>query len=83
MSNRKELREARRKADRAAWMLARIEDLPRRVGQSVRWRNGVVWTRAGDDDWRTASYPDEPFPSAHVARFHYEPTLTPDRSSDV
>lgn len=73
MSNRKELREARRRADEAAWLLARIEGLPRRVGQSVRWGNGVVWTRVGDDDWRPDGEPARRYPSAHVAQFAWEP----------
>ena len=72
MSNPKELRDARRKADEAAMMLVRIEELPRRVGQSVRWRNGIVWTRAGDDDWRFDAQPDLSYPSAHVAQFAWE-----------
>ena len=73
MANSKELRKARANAKNAATMLARIEALPRRIGQSVRWRNGVIWTRAGDDDWRPGDGPDMPYPSAHVARFWWEP----------
>lgn len=72
MSNPKELRDARRKADEAATMLVRIEKLPRRVGQSVRWGNGVVWTRAGDDDWSPEGEPGWHYPSAHVAEFAWE-----------
>jgi len=75
MANRRELRNARRKAAEAADLLERIERLPRRVGQKVRWSNGVVWTREGDDAWRaeavqtdgTLWVDDVTYPSAHVA----------------
>lgn len=73
MSNRKELLNARRKAQDAVDMARWIEELPRRVGQSVRWSNGVVWTRAGDDDWRPHTSPEESYPSAHVAQYWWEP----------
>lgn len=73
MSNPKELRNARRRADEAALMLVRIEKLPRRVGQSVRWKNDVVWTRIGDDAWHPEGGPDAwIYPSAHVATFDFE-----------
>ena len=67
MSNRHELAKARRKAENAANELAWIEALPRRTGSVVRWSNGVLWRREGDDDWRPNSYPVQPYSSAHVA----------------
>lgn len=71
MSNRKELLTARRKAAEAAAELAGIESLPRRRGQRVRWSNGVIWTREGDDQWRPTSSAgyigDMLYSSAHVA----------------
>lgn len=67
MANPRELRNARRKAKEAAESLRHIESLPRRAGQSVRWSNGVVWTRAGDDDWRANTMPEQSYSSAHVA----------------
>jgi len=73
MSNPRELHDARRRAAHATALLASIEALPRRVGQSVRWRNGVIWTRAGDDDWRPDSDPKWRYPSDHVASFWWVP----------
>ena len=73
MSHRNELRNARRKAQEAADLARWIENLPRRKGQQVQWVNGVVWTRAGDDDWRPETMPDQSYPSAHVAQFWWEP----------
>ena len=79
MRNRQELKRARTKAIEADWTLQAIEDLPRRRGQQVRWRNGVVWERVGDDQWRpwhfdkdTGAYTSNDevygiFPSDHVA----------------
>lgn len=72
MSNRKELRDARRRAKGALSMLASIEGLPRHVGQAVRWRNGVVWTRVGDDVWFPNGDRTWHYPSAHVAQFAWE-----------
>lgn len=51
MGNRKELRDARRRAADAVAELAAIEALPRRIGSRVRWTNGVIWERVGDDAW--------------------------------
>jgi hypothetical protein len=72
MSNRKELRVARRRVEEALLSLAGIEALPRRRGARVRWSNGVVWTREGDDAWRAYSPSTDTaseilYPSAHVA----------------
>src|SRR5690606_39748459 len=58
VANPKELKRARRKAEDARWEAWAVERLPRRVGQTVRWSNGVIWTRAGDDDWRPNTFPD-------------------------
>jgi len=66
MATPRELRDARKRLESAANELLQIEALPRRKGSKVRWSNGVVWTRMGDDVW----VPDEEntkFPSAHVA----------------
>lgn len=66
MSNEKERATARRNYENAEAEMWRIEDLPQEVGATVTWKNGVVWTRRGDDDWVT----DDPriaFPSAHIA----------------
>lgn len=82
MSNRKELRDARRHAAEelrdarrrtaeAARLLGQIESLPRRKGERVAWKNGVIWTRAGDDDWRPMVRPDWHYSSAHVASFDW------------
>lgn len=79
MSNRKEIRDARRKAAEAASQLEGILSLPRRVGQTVDWPNRVRWVRIGDDAWEArhedAGYERHPeydlyfgvYPSAHVA----------------
>ena len=47
-----ELSRARARLIEAAEELANIAALPRAVGSRIEWENGVVWTRAGDDDWR-------------------------------
>ncbi len=86
MSNRRELRNARRKADEAAASLEAIEALPRRRGQHVRWSNGVIWERAGADDWRPVAHTiggvveltsseerERRFTSEHVAGFAFWP----------
>lgn len=71
--NQRELRAARKRAADAAAELAAIEALPRRVGSTATWSNGVVWTREGDDAWRPSTTGDvgdwvpELYPSAHVA----------------
>ena len=75
MRNRKELRDARAKAARAAAEVEWIEALPRRRGELVVWDNGVVWQRAGDDAWIPIAHAGgeadtierEPYSSAHVA----------------
>ena len=67
MRNRHELAQARRKAENAANELAWIEALPRRKGSVIRWSNGVIWRREGDDDWRAAYFPDERYSSSHIA----------------
>jgi len=72
VANPNELRKARNAANRAVATLRWIEDLPRRKGESVQWRNGVIWTRAGDDDWRAHTSPDVPTPSSHVAMYQWE-----------
>lgn len=84
--NPKELRHARKAANEAAAMLEAIEALPRRRGSRVRWQNGVIWERAGDDQWiahhsdGTNSTDDNYrgngtglYPSAHVASFGFWP----------
>lgn len=79
MSNRKELRDARRKVEDAASSLKGIESLPRRIGQTIDWPNGVRWVRIGDDAWEarhaSENYERHPqydeyfgtYPSSHVA----------------
>ncbi|AYD87346.1 hypothetical protein SEA_VALENTINIPUFF_45 [Microbacterium phage ValentiniPuff] len=83
MANRKELRDARRKAAEATASLQAIASLPRRVGSLVMWNNGVIWERRGDDDWHAVAHtladgtveaPDPVsaavrYSSAHVAQF--------------
>lgn len=73
--NPKELRRARNDARDAVALMEAIEALPRRRGQCVRWRNGVIWERIGDDAWRPVTAPDESdhwtYPSAHVALFGF------------
>lgn len=83
--NRNELRNARRAANEAAATLEGILALPRRRGSLVRWANGVVWRREGDDDWRPDGHWDgeravhdiDPvnaairYSSAHVASFGF------------
>lgn len=46
-----------------------IQSLPQRVGSSVVWANGLVWTRTGDDQWMADDHPigQGAYPSAHVA----------------
>lgn len=65
--NPKEKRDARAAARAADRSERRILSLPQQVGGTVRWPNGVLWTRAGDDDWRSDGTPHQPYPSAHVA----------------
>ena len=79
MANRTELREARKRAAEAVKSLRQIEALPRRVGQRVRWSNGVIWERVGDNAWRAISENGVPllsFPqryrSEHVASGSWE-----------
>ena len=69
MSNRQELLNARRAADRATAELAAIESLPRRKGALVLWDNEVVWRRLGDDSWEGlhASEQYEPYPETYGA----------------
>jgi hypothetical protein len=73
--NPKELRKARKAANEAAADLEAIEALPRRKGSRVRWRNGVIWERMGDDAWRPATAPDDDshwtYTSLHVASFGF------------
>lgn len=83
--NPRELRNARRKANEADAELEAILALPRRRGSRVRWRNGVIWERYGDDDWRPVEHmnakgerePTEPellatpYSSAHVSSFGF------------
>jgi hypothetical protein len=81
--NPRELREARRVANEAAAILEGILALPRRKGSRVIWRNGVIWERRGDDDWRPVAHTvgDEIVPtpedqqtryrSAHIASFGF------------
>ena len=73
MSNLKELHKARRHVELSIRLLERTAALPAEIGQSVRWSNGVIWTRAGDDDWRSDGFPDEPCPSEHIASLSWEP----------
>jgi hypothetical protein len=73
--NPKELRKARKAANEAAADLEAIGALPRRKGSRVRWRNGVIWERMGDDAWRPTTAPDDDahwtYPSLHVASFGF------------
>ncbi len=73
MPTPRELKKARRDAQRAALTVELIEALPRRRGALYKgWSNGLVWQRVGDDAWvplhdgeDTTLY--RPYPSAHVA----------------
>lgn len=82
--NPRELRRARQAARRATDALRAIESLPRRRGQQVRWANGVVWERIGDDAWRPTTAPDDSdhwtFPSSHVASFWFT-RVSPERGA--
>lgn len=78
MSNPRELREVRRNADQALRTMREVEALPRRVGQRVRWSNGVIWIRAGDNDWRADGIPERSYSSAHVASGNWKPIATRD-----
>lgn len=73
MRNRNELKDARRRFEVAARELADVEELPRRKGSRVQWDNGVVWTRAGDDDWRPDTDPATRYSSVHVGGFPWAP----------
>lgn len=73
MSNRNELRRARRRLADAQANLDRIMKLPRRIGARVVWSNDIIWTRVGDDQWEPRS-PHQPegyrtplYTSSHVA----------------
>jgi hypothetical protein len=66
VANPRELRNARRRAKEAAEALRLIRALPRSVGEAVRWRNGVIWVRSGDDAWWSEGV-DRAFDSEHVA----------------
>lgn len=54
--------------DRAATNLARVALLPTEFGAQVCWKNGVIWTRVGEDAWHPdEGYgPDEHAPSSHI-----------------
>ena len=71
MSNRRELRNARRAVLDAEQRLEGIRyALPRRIGQTVTWPNGVVWRRVGDDQWMPLHddrHDYGTYSSAHVA----------------
>lgn len=77
MSNRRELQDARRKAEHALFVVEAIERLPRRKGSMILWSNGVIWRRVGDDEWEPLHRADSEyiadreqygvFGSAHVA----------------
>lgn len=80
MSNRRELRDARRRAEYYAAELAAIEALPRRVGSRIAWANGVIWERVGDDAWEPRHDDGDDYgtySSAHVTGVQFgihEPT---------
>lgn len=69
MSNRRELERARAKEAAAIASRVGVEGLPRRIGSSVTWGNGVVWIRVGDDSWSPNGVegPEWLYPSDHVA----------------
>ena len=66
MANPRELRNARRRAKEAAEALRLIRALPRYVNEAVRWSNGVIWVRSGDDAWWTEG-DGHTYDSEHVA----------------
>lgn len=66
MANPKELRRARQRLVEAQREYESIRALPRMVGDKVRWKNGVVWVRMGDNQWRTEGI-FLIYSSAHVA----------------
>jgi hypothetical protein len=66
VANPRELRKARRRVEEASEALRLIRALPRCVGEAVRWSNGVIWVRSGDDAWWTEGS-DHKFDSEHVA----------------
>ena len=72
MANPNELRRARRREAEAIESRHRIEQLPRRIGQRVRWANGVVWTRIGDDAWLPVDGTCQVYESDHVASLYWE-----------
>lgn len=61
-----DIKAAEQKLAEATLALEQITALPREIGSRVRWSNGVVWTRAGDNDWRSG-YLEIPYRSAHIA----------------
>jgi hypothetical protein len=70
VTNPKELARARKKLNEARQELDDVLSLPRRRGSRIRWPNGVVWERVGDDAWRGTSSTgwvgEHLYPSAHV-----------------
>lgn len=64
----REIDDAVARVTTASTSLLAIAQLPQGIGVTVVWpHNGVIWTRAGDDDWRASEFPDEPTQSAHIA----------------
>lgn len=76
MPSPKEIRDAQKRVNKAhvklmqaEASLAQIRRLPRRVGSRVRWGNGVIWIRRGDDHWEAEGGIATNVGSAHVAQF--------------
>jgi hypothetical protein len=73
VANPGELRRARLREADAIESRRQIERLPRRIGQRIRWANGVVWTRVGDDAWLPVDGTCQVYGSDHVASLDWEP----------
>jgi hypothetical protein len=48
----------------AALELGRVSRLPQDIGSRIKWTNGLVWERVGDDEWQ----PNDPQLSLDEAR---------------
>lgn len=48
-----DLRHALAALEAAGVQLARVASLPAEVGARIRWSNGLVWVRVGENEWQS------------------------------
>lgn len=69
VENPLEIAQAAVRAKAAETTFLRIMSLPKKKGSTVRWVNGVTWTRVGDNEWVPDHIPSDgrTWPSTHIA----------------